>query len=82
MNVRIIIKPCVLVLLLCVGQAVASEPDFARETRLSDEIVDVILDGDPVWLEAGGREFLSIIQRIIGRDLRKLDPPLRRCGRT
>ncbi|MDH3629569.1 MAG: alpha/beta hydrolase family protein [Gammaproteobacteria bacterium] len=60
MNVRIIIKPCVLVLLLCVGQAVASEPDFARETRLSDEIVDVILDGDPVWLEAGGREFLSI----------------------
>ena len=60
MNVRTIIKPCALVLLLCVGQAAASEPDYARETRLADEIVDVILDGDPVWLEAGGREFLSI----------------------
>lgn len=60
MNVRAIIKPLVLALLLFLGQAVASEPDFAREARLADEIVDVILDGDPVWLEADEREFLSI----------------------
>ena len=60
MSVKTLVKPSVLALLLCLGQAVASEPDFAREARLADEIVDVILDGDPVWLEAGGREFLSI----------------------
>lgn len=38
----------------------AAEPDFAREERLADEIIDVILDGDPEWLNADGREFLSI----------------------
>jgi hypothetical protein len=49
-----------LLILLSSGQGAAVEPDFARETRLADEIVDVILDGDPEWLEADGREFLSI----------------------
>lgn len=38
----------------------AAEPDFAREQRLAEQIVDAILDGDAEWLEAGGREFLSI----------------------
>ena len=38
----------------------AAEPDFARETRLADEIIDTILDGDAEWLQAGNREFLSI----------------------
>lgn len=61
MSVRKIVKPCVLAFLFFMGPAAAaSEPDFAREARLADEIVDVILDGDPVWLEADGREFLSI----------------------
>lgn len=60
MNVRALIKPVALGLLLVLGQALASEPDFARESRLADEIVDVIFDGDPVWLEADGREFLGI----------------------
>ena len=46
-------------LLLALG-ANAGEPDYAREQRLASEIVDVILDGDPEWLEAGGREFLGI----------------------
>jgi alpha-beta hydrolase superfamily lysophospholipase len=45
---------------LCLGGAVANEPDFAREVRLAEQIVDAILDGDPEWLEAGGREFLGI----------------------
>ena len=60
MSVKMPVKSYALALLLFVGQADASEPDFAREARLADEIVDVIFDGDPVWLEADGREFLSI----------------------
>ena len=35
-------------------------PDYEREARLAEQIVDMILDGDPVWLEADQREFLSI----------------------
>ena len=54
------VKPLVLAMLFFSGQAFASEPDYAREARLADEIVDVILDGDPVWLTAGEREFLGI----------------------
>ncbi len=38
----------------------AAEPDYEREQRLKDEIVDAILDGDPVDLEANDREFLGI----------------------
>jgi pimeloyl-ACP methyl ester carboxylesterase len=53
-------KPVVLLLMFWALQVFAAEPDFAREGRLADEIVDVILDGDPEWLEADGREFLSI----------------------
>ncbi|MEM7292614.1 MAG: DUF3530 family protein [Pseudomonadota bacterium] len=39
--------------------AVASSPDYDREQRLADEIVDAVLDGDAEWLEVGDREFLS-----------------------
>lgn len=35
-------------------------PDYDRETRLKNEIVDSILDGDPIDLEANGREFMAI----------------------
>jgi hypothetical protein len=38
----------------------ASEPDWEREARLAAEIVDVIFDGEPEWLSADGRDFLSI----------------------
>ena len=58
MNVRIILAAALT--LLWLTPAAAAEPDFAREQRLADEIVDVILDGDPEWLQANGREFLSI----------------------
>ena len=34
--------------------------DLAREKRLADEIVDSILDGDPVYLSDGKHKFLSI----------------------
>jgi hypothetical protein len=50
----------ILMLVFYLGQAVAAEPDFEREARLADEIVDVSLDGEPEWLEADGREFLGI----------------------
>ena len=50
----------ILMLVFYLGQAVAADPDFEREARLADEIIDVILDGEPEWLEADGREFLSI----------------------
>ncbi len=42
------------------GAAHGVGPDFAREQRLADEIVDMIFDGEVEWLEAGGREFLGI----------------------
>ncbi len=38
----------------------AAEPDYERETRLANQIVDMILDGEPIWLEANGHEFLGI----------------------
>ena len=34
--------------------------DFERESRLEAEIVDAILDGEPVHLDADGRSFLGI----------------------
>jgi hypothetical protein len=34
--------------------------DLAREKRLADEIVDMIIEGEPVWLNAGKHSFLSI----------------------
>ncbi|MGV6827563.1 MAG: DUF3530 family protein [bacterium] len=34
--------------------------DLAREQRLKDEIIDAILDGDPVELDAKGHQFLGI----------------------
>ena len=60
MSVKATLNCWALALLFVAGQALASEPDFAREARMADEIVDVILDGDPVWLTAGEREFLGI----------------------
>ena len=60
MNVKLRYCFSLLALSLMTLPAVAADPDFAREKRLADEIVDVILDGDPEWLEANGREFLSI----------------------
>jgi hypothetical protein len=46
------------VLFSCLAQA--ELPNFERESRLADEIVDGIMDGDAEWLTANNREFLSI----------------------
>ncbi len=34
--------------------------DLAREQRLAEQIVDVIFEGEPVWLTAGSHRFLAI----------------------
>jgi len=38
----------------------AAQPDYQREARLASQIVDMILDGEPLWLNANEHEFLSI----------------------
>ncbi|MDH5425673.1 MAG: alpha/beta hydrolase family protein [Gammaproteobacteria bacterium] len=45
-------------LFITVNNSMAS--DLAREKRLHDEIVDSIMDGDPVLLKANNHSFLSI----------------------
>ncbi len=35
-------------------------PDYEREARLAEQIVDDIFDGEPVWLEANEHAFLAI----------------------
>jgi pimeloyl-ACP methyl ester carboxylesterase len=34
--------------------------DFAKEKRWADQIVDMLIDGEAVWLEAEGHQFLAI----------------------
>lgn len=34
--------------------------DFAKEKRWADQIVDMLIDGEAVWLEAEGHRFLAI----------------------
>jgi len=48
-------------LIICsVCSSSVNAADLAREKRMADEIVDVILDGDAVFLEADNHQFLSI----------------------
>ncbi len=56
---RIVAIPLALTL-AGIGTALGVGPDYAREQRLADEIVDIIFDGEVEWLEAGDREFLGI----------------------
>ncbi len=58
-NPKVLVR-YIVALMFFTATALAAEPDFEREQRLADEIVDVIFDGEPEWLEAGGREFLGI----------------------
>ena len=50
----------VIIALMVLPAVHAAQPDYEREARLAEQIVDMILDGDAVWLEADQREFLSI----------------------
>jgi hypothetical protein len=49
-----------LLLLIFSISPVVQGSDLEREKRMANEIVDAILDGEPVWLEADGTEFLGI----------------------
>lgn len=55
-------------LLLSPLSAAAAEPDYEREARLASQIVDMILDGAPLWLEAEQRKFLGIYTEADGAD--------------
>ncbi len=46
--------------LLLFTSIAVSASDLAREKRMADEIVDAIIDGDPVFLSADNHEFLTI----------------------
>lgn len=50
----------ILLLLLSSITSSAFSSDLQREKRLADEIVDSILDGEPVYLNSGKHKFLSI----------------------
>ena len=47
-----------LLLLMLLNPVLAS--DFAKEQRWADQVVDSLLDGEAVWLEADSHRFLSI----------------------
>lgn len=47
-------------LLFCGLTLADNQPDYDRETRLADQIVDDIFDGEPVWLNANEHDFLTI----------------------
>jgi len=38
----------------------AAAGDAAKERRWAEQIVDALIDGEAVWLEAGGRRFLAV----------------------
>lgn len=40
--------------------AITVSPDLDREKRLAEQIIDAIFDGEPVWLDAAGNQFLGI----------------------
>lgn len=49
-----------LALFLSIISLAAAASDLEREKRLADEIVDMIVDGEPVWLQANKHPFLAI----------------------
>jgi hypothetical protein len=57
---RFVVTALVLVTAFLAPRLDAAQPDYQREARLASQIVDMILDGDALWLEANEHEFLSI----------------------
>ena len=45
---------------LAVPAGIAAAQDIDRERRLEAEIIDMIIDGEPVHLDAGGHSFLAL----------------------
>ena len=54
--------PPLLFLLVLLFYPLSSQagPDYEREKRLEDQVVDVIFDGEPIYLDTGKRKFLAI----------------------
>lgn len=50
----------ILIFYLAIFSLPATAADLVREKRLADEIVDMIVEGEPVWLKANSHPFLSI----------------------
>ena len=50
----------VIILVACLFAFQLQASDLGKEQRWADQIVDSILDGETVWLEADGNRFLSI----------------------
>jgi len=53
-------------LLALVFPSIAPASDVAKEKRWADQIVDALIDGDAVWLQADGQEFLGIFTEAEG----------------
>ena len=49
-----------LLVFLFISPNLLASPDYEREKRLGDQIVDMIFDGEPVYLDTGKRKFLTI----------------------
>ena len=49
-----------LLMFVMLFSSVHAASDLEREKRLAEEIVDSILDGEPVYIKDGKHEFLSI----------------------
>lgn len=58
-HARLTLVVCFFVALINPGYADV-KPDYERETRLAEQIVDDIFDGEPLWLQANEHNFLSI----------------------
>lgn len=59
-SLRPALQVALLACAMLAGRVDAAEPDYEREARLANQIVDMILDGEPIWLEANRHEFLGI----------------------
>ena len=53
-------KALVTLLLLTQLAWAQTTPDYGKETRWAAQVEDGLMDGDVLWLEASGREFLTI----------------------
>lgn len=49
-----------LCLLLSSSVLAERQPDLDREARIAAEVEEIVFDGDPMWLDAEGTEFLAI----------------------
>jgi pimeloyl-ACP methyl ester carboxylesterase len=59
-NILSLLSVATIFLVMTAHLAQARAADLARERRLAEQTVDAIFDGEPVWLDAGGHEFLGI----------------------